>query len=252
VAVDPYPTSGDVLAGDPASFIVWVWSTGPYNSGVSVTADVTAASYLGSPSFTICPSSSGSTCTIGVSLDTGTAYEFLAQVPVTSEAPTGTDIALTATASGTETATGITDTSDPSSATDTVVAPTAATSSTSTNNTASGTSPQEVPPLISLPPIPGTGVTATNPSVLFPTVSPSQASDSLGLPPTQSRHVTHVGHATQTAYAVPVDPRLLGAQIVGLAALVGAVTIAIVRLSLRKPQLAPSSPADPADPPKAS
>jgi hypothetical protein len=63
--------------------------------------------------------------------------------------------------------------------------------------------------------------------------------------------VTHA--ATETAYAIPVDPRLLGAQIVGLVALAGAVTIAIVRLSLRKkPQVAASSPAEPAVPPPTS
>jgi hypothetical protein len=107
-----------------------------------------------------------------------------------------------------------------------------------------------VPPLISLPPIPGTGVTATNPTDLFPAVSPSPGTGSLGLPPARARHVTHA--ATETAYAVPVDPRLLGGQIVGLVALAGAVTIAIVRLSLRKPQVAPAPPADSAGPPATS
>jgi hypothetical protein len=104
-----------------------------------------------------------------------------------------------------------------------------------------------VPPLVSLPPIPGTGVTPTNPSDLFPAVSPSQGTGTLGLPPARARNVTHP--ATETAYAVPVDPRLLGGQIIGLVALLGAVTIAIVRLSVRKPQVAPSPPADPAGSP---
>jgi hypothetical protein len=44
-----------------------------------------------------------------------------------------------------------------------------------------------------------------------------------------------------------MDPRLLGAQIVGLVALAGAITIAIVRLSLRKPLPATPRPADPTD-----
>jgi hypothetical protein len=112
-----------------------------------------------------------------------------------------------------------------------------------------GTSVGAVPPLISLPPIPGTGVAAIDPSVLFPAVnpSPSPSSGSLGLPPAKAHH--NVVHATETtAYAVPVDPRLLGAQIVGLVALAGAVTLAIVRLSLRKPQLAtPPAAAQPTD-----
>ena len=246
VLVESYPSSGDVLAGDQASYVVWAWSTVADSSNVSVTASVTAASYLGSPSFSICPSASGATCAIA-SLPVGQVYELLASVPVTSDAPTGTGIELTASV----TATG--DLSDSSSATDTVASSTAvgSSSSSSTSDTSAGSGGDVVPPLISLPPIPGTGVTATNPSDLFPTVSPSPGSGSLGLPPAQAQHATRV---TEAAYAsVPLDPRLLGAQIIGLVALAGAVTIAIVRLSLRKPQLAPSAPAvDPAEPPAAS
>lgn len=221
-----------MLAGDSASYVVWVWSLTADSSDVSVTASVTAASYLGTPGFTICPSASAATCTIA-SLPVGDTYELLAAVPVTSDAPLDTDIVLTATA----TATGAS--SDSASATDVVVAPSAA-SSGSGGSSSTG----EVPPLVSLPPIPGTGVTATNPSGLFPTVSPSPGSGSLGLPPAKAQNSAH---AAETAYAVPVDPRLLGAQIVGLVALAGAVTIAVVRLSLRRPQPATPRPTDPAD-----
>jgi hypothetical protein len=237
VLVQSYPSDGDVLAGDSASYVVWVWSLTADSSNVSVAASVTAASYLGSPGFMICPSASGATCAIA-SLPVGDVYELLAAVPVTSAAPLDTDIDLTATA----TATGAT--SGSSSATDTVVAPTTAAS----NSASSDDSSNAVPPLVSLPSIPGTGVTATNPSVLFPTVSPSTSTGTgtgtLALPPAK---VHHVVSAAETAYAVPVDPRLLGAQIVGLVALAGAITIAIVRLSLRKPLAASPQPADPGD-----
>lgn len=241
VLVQSYPSSADVLAGDQASYVVWAWSMTADSSDVSITASVPAASYLGTPSFTICPSASDSTCTIA-SLPVGQVYELLASVPVTTDAPLGTDIELTVTA----TATGAT--SDSSSATDDVVAPTTASASDTSNASSDGLS-GEVPPLVSLPPIPGTGVTATNPSDLFPTVSPSQDTQSLGLRPAKSRRIAHTADA---AYAVPIDPRLLGAQIVGLMALVGAVTIAIVRLSLRKPQLAQPPKADPLDSPPTS
>jgi hypothetical protein len=43
-------------------------------------------------------------------------------------------------------------------------------------------------------------------------------------------------HAATAADTVPLDPRLLGGQLAGLAVLAGAVTIAIARLSLRKPK----------------
>jgi hypothetical protein len=243
VLVQSYPASGDALAGDQASYVVWAWSMDADSSDVLLTASVPAASYLGTPAFSICPSASGATCTMA-SLPVGQAYELLASVPVTSDAPVGTDIDLTVTA----TSTG--DLSESSDAIDTVVSASAAASSSSSTDTTSGSGANEVPPLISLPPIPGTGVTATNPADLFPTVSPSEGT--VTLPQAQSPHRA-AAHATETtSYAVPVDPRLLGAQIVGLAALVGAVTIAIVRLSLRKPQVAPSAPAEPAEPPAAS
>jgi len=43
-------------------------------------------------------------------------------------------------------------------------------------------------------------------------------------------------HAATAADTVPLDPRLLGGQLAGLAVLAGAVTIAIARVSLRKPK----------------
>jgi hypothetical protein len=237
VLVQSYPSDGDVLAGDSASYVVWVWSLTADGSNVAVTASVSAASYLGTPGFTICPSASGATCTIA-SLPVGDVYELLATVPVTADAPLDTVIDLTATA----TATGAS--SDSDDAIDTVVSPTTAASSDSSTSGSDGTL-DVVPPLEALPSIPGTGVTATDPYDLFPTVSPSPSSSgSLGLPPAK---VHHTVAAAETAYAVPIDPRLLGAQIVGLVALVGGITIAIVRLSLRKPLPATSESADPTD-----
>jgi hypothetical protein len=226
-----------VLAGDSASYVVWVWSLTADSSDVSVAASVTTASYLGSPGFTICPSASGDTCTIAT-LPVGDVYELLAAVPVTNSAPIDTDIDLTATATATGASSGSAD------ATDVVVSPTTA-ASNSGSSSGSDDSSSEVPPLLSLPSIPGTGVTAITPTDLFPTVSPSPSSGSLGLPPAKVHHV--VTATADSAYAVPVDPRLLGAQIVGLVALAGAITVAIVRLSLRRPLPTAPQPADPTD-----
>jgi hypothetical protein len=230
VEVDPYPSSGDVLPGDPASYVVWVWSVDADSSDVTATASVATASYLGDPTFTICPSASGATCSMA-SLPVGDVYELLASVPTTSDATPGTDIALTVSVAATGSS------PDSESGTDVVVTPTSATSSSDDTSST-------VPPLEALPSIPGTGVTATNPSDLFPTVSPSPSSGTISLPPAK---VHHVVTAAQTAYAVPIDPRLLGAQIVGLVALAGAITIAIVRLSLRKPLPGTPQSGDPTD-----
>ncbi|HXB46379.1 MAG TPA: hypothetical protein VNW50_01355 [Streptosporangiaceae bacterium] len=104
-------------------------------------------------------------------------------------------------------------------------------------NTAIPSSPASVglPPGTSLPAISGTGVSPTNPSGLFPTVqaSPAPSTASPGLPSAKPGTVVHAADAAAT---VPVDARLIGGQLAGLAVLAGAVTIAIARLSLRTPK----------------
>jgi hypothetical protein len=51
-------------------------------------------------------------------------------------------------------------------------------------------------------------------------------------------------HATSVSATVPIDARLIGAQLAGLAVLAGAVTIAIARLSLRRTVPTSVRPAD--------
>ena len=119
------------------------------------------------------------------------------------------------------------------SATDVVVAQAAAAGSTNP--------PSVTPPLLPLPPVPGTAVSPVNPSGLFPAVSPSPSTGSLGLPPPRSVPVLH---ATSVSATVPIDARLIGAQLAGLAVLAGAVTIAIARLSLRRTVPTSVRPAD--------
>jgi len=224
--VQTYPTSTTTVpAGGTASFIVWTWSTKAASKNVSVRASVAAASYLGTPSFAICPSVSGATCKIA-SLPTGQVYELLVSVPVSTSAPIGGRVGFTAKASasgalsfsksGTEVVAGASSATVPSSA-------------------------SVMPPLVALPPIPGTGVSAINPSELFPIVTPSPGSGNLGLPNARSRSV----HAAVVSSTVPIDARLIGAQLVGLAVLAGAVTIAIMRLSLRKRAAIPAPPPNP-------
>jgi len=75
------------------------------------------------------------------------------------------------------------------------------------------------------------GVSASNPSGLFPTVGPaSPGPGSLGKSSVKPRKDLRVAGASAT---VPLDARLIGGQLAGLAVLAGAVTIAIARLSLR-------------------
>lgn len=229
--VQNYPTnSTTVAAGGTASFVVMVWSTKAGTSKVSVLGSVSAASYLGTPSFSICPSASGSTCKIS-SLPLDQVWELLVSVPVKASAPVAAHVTFTAKAS----ASGATSFS--ASATEVVAAA----------GTATVPSPSSsvTPPLVALPLIPGTSVSAINPSDLFPVVGPSPGSGSVSLPGARSRPGVRAADVSST---VPIDARLIGAQIVGIAVLAGAVTIAIMRLSLRRRLPVPVTPAPPADP----
>jgi hypothetical protein len=166
----------------------------------------------------------GKVCKLG-NLPTGQADELEVGVPVQAKAALGeqVELAAKAVAKGAKSFDG--------SATDLVVA----------NPPAASTTPPAAPPTLpptTLPPISGTGVSPTNPSSLFPAVSPSPSpsSASLGLPAVKPKRTTV--RITDAAATVPLDPRLIGGQLAGLAVLAGGVAIAVARLSLRAPKAA--------------
>ena len=210
-------------AGHTASFVIWIWSTQAQSTGVSVTAQVASALYIGSPRFSVCPVPHGRTCKVG-NLPVGQADELQVAVKVQSLAALGEQVQISATAKakGAKSFTG--------SATDVVVTNPAGTTSAPTLPVTT------LPPPSSLPAISGTGISPSNPANLFPTVgssSPSPSGSSLGLPRVKPKAVLHVADASAT---VPLDARLIGGQLAGLAVLAGAVAIAIARLSLRAPK----------------
>jgi hypothetical protein len=103
------------------------------------------------------------------------------------------------------------------------------TSSPTPNVGAGGT----LPPAVGLPSgttIPGLGVQPTGDlGSAFPQVSPS--------PSVSAAAASAHGHETRTidlSAGLPLDVRLIGGQIIGLAVLAAAVTIAVARLSLRR------------------
>ena len=81
--------------------------------------------------------------------------------------------------------------------------------------------------------------------VVGPTVGPTTtpSTEPIGLPPAKKPHKTI--RVADAAATVPLDSRLIGGQLAGLAVLVGAVVLAIARLSLRAPK--PASAEDKAD-----
>ncbi len=192
---------------------------------MTVTVKVAYAEYVGSPRFSVCPAARREQCKLG-DLPTGQADELQVGVKVQAKAALGEQVQLTAKASakGAKSFDG--------SATDMVVA------SSTGGTTTTPTTPVTLPPT-SLPPISGTGVSSGNPSSLFPTVGPAPSSSpsagpgSLGLPQVKPKKTVHVADVAAT---VPLDPRLIGGQLAGLAVLAGAVVIAIARLSLRTPK----------------
>jgi hypothetical protein len=225
VRVQSFSASAEVKPGRVANFAVWVWSTTAQSNGVTVAVRVASATGVRTPAFTVCPHPSGTTCKMG-NVPTGLADELQVAVRVGKQAALGEHVHLIAKATAAKSK------SFSNSATDVVVAPL---QSTGTSSGVPGAG--ELPP-VSLPPVPGVGDSSSgDPSGLFPTVGPSATpgSSSLGLPPVKPHKTVRV---TEAAATVPLDSRLIGGQLAGLAVLAGAVVIAIARLSLRTPKTA--------------
>jgi hypothetical protein len=226
VQVQSLSGSAKVAPGHTAGFVVWVWSAGGASDAVTVTAKVATAKNIGAPKFTVCPSAKGAICTLGT-LPAGQADELQAVSAVEPKATSTEHVTLTATAAGknalSDGATG-----------------SLAVSVTSSSPPASGGGglPVAIPP-VSLQPLPGLPEapgTVGNPAGLFPTVAPipSSGSPTIGFPP--ARKPAARSRAETASSIVPLDPRLIGGQLAGLAVLAGAVAIAIARLSLRRPR----------------
>jgi len=199
-----------------ATFVIWVWSIKAASTNVSVTAQVVPGANVGTPTFSVCPHSEGTTCSVG-NLQVGQTAALEATVPVQPGALAGELVELNAQAS----AAGALGYS--CSATD-MVALTPAAGSTSPASALPGT----------LLPIPGTGISAVDPSILFKTVFPSPGV--VSPPPGEPSSVFPVD---TTASAVPVNGRL-DAQLAGIAVL-GAVLIAVGALLVRTSR-APGAP----------
>jgi hypothetical protein len=175
---------------------------------------------MGTVRFTVCPDRHGSACDIG-GVPTGQTDQLQASFQVRKGAAVGEHVQLTAHATASD--------ASASRASATVVV------------TASSPSPSPSPPagggsLPTLPALPGSQSSPGNPSGLFPTVSPNSSASPGSAATTQNRrHRNHVTAATASA-TLPLNPRLIGGQLAGLAVLAGAIAMAIARLSLRAPR----------------
>jgi hypothetical protein len=213
--------SSSVPPGGTASFAIFVWTTASDSSGTTLTVSIAKTANVDSPTFAVCPSPNGAVCDLG-GLETNQSTELVAGATTTSSAASGTKVTLTAKAQ----ATG----ADPYQAQATVTVTTGAASSSS--STSAGDGDTDLPNLPGLSDLPGFSLpggslpdgaytTPTNPSGLFPTVTPGSGKS-------KARN----GVVTDAAI-LPLDSRLIGWQVAGLVVLAAAIAIAVVRLSLR-------------------
>ncbi len=240
VSVQAVTTS--VQPGGTASFAIWVWPSGGAAKSITLTASAKVTAAI-TPRFSVCPSASGATCTVGT-LAAGQADELLGAMTVPKTAKAGQHAALTATAK----ATGAT-AAAPASASALVSA--AATGAAKPTGTSSGTPGSAGTPTgvgVTLPssllPLSPTGIASsaaalpflpsptTDPGGSFPTVAPG-ATPSAGTGALPNAHGAPVTYASDS---LPLSTRLLGGQVLGLAVLAAALVIAIARLSLREPR----------------
>lgn len=225
------------------TYSVWVWST---VEAKNVRATVSASGQgVRQAKFALCPSARGASCAVG-SLPAFQAVELLVTDQIQKTALPGDQITLTVNVEGSADSSG-------------ALSPAEATIATVVGQSSSSpapidTEPGTLPPTV--PGLPGTTVTPTGIGSLFPVITPSSTPSSPSAKPTGNAKVTKV---TPTASSLPLDPRLIGGQVAGLAVLAAAITMVVARLSLRTPQVvaqsgaaavptAPPAPRDPAPP----
>ncbi|HEX6931693.1 MAG TPA: hypothetical protein VF162_06100 [Streptosporangiaceae bacterium] len=215
--------SSNTRPGGTVTYSIWVWSTVPA-SKVVVRASSSARS-MRFPRYTLCPAAHGTTCTIGT-LPANQAFELMITDQVRAAATAGAPITLTVTVDAAP------------------LSPAEATVATVVSQRSPSPVGNSVPPVPPLPPttlapIPGATITPSGINGLFPTVTP------LATPAAKQKHQRSgkAAKVAQTSSALPLDPRLIGGQLAGLAVLAAAITMVIARLSLRTPQPASPGPA---------
>ena len=229
MGVQTLGTSNTVKPGGTAQFAIFVWLTS--GSGGTATVGVAASPTSVKPTFSVCQTTGAATCSVP-GLKGGRHIEIEAQLTAPSNLA-GTDITVTVTAtshqaSNTATATDKI-TVDSTSPTPTPT-PTTPNGGNGGNPGNGGNLPPGVPGVTN----PGVGVSNPNPAGNlgsdFPQVSPSP---NVAPSASQSQH-QHPVEVTDLSAGLPLDVRLIGGQVVGLAILAAAITIAVARLSLRR------------------
>lgn len=199
------------------AYIIWVWSTAQVKNAVADVAVTGKA--IGTPRFTLCPSAKKTICTLGT-MPAKQAFEMIVRTTIGPAATVGEQVTLTLLMQGG----GL-------SPAEAAVAVLIGQSGTTPPPTSPGTTLSP----ITFPQVNGGTVAPTNLSSLFPVITPSTGqSASASTSPT-------VINARPVASTLPLDPRLIGGQLAGLAVLAVALTMVVARLSLRTPATAASA-----------
>ena len=227
LSVKTLATSNTVDPGTTVHFAIWVWLTSGSNGSVRIAVD--AAPSKVNPSFTVCDPKGGSKCTVS-GLKAGQGVETQAKLRAFKDLA-GRHITLTVTATSREAINSAT-------ATDRieVIKP-------KKHHSSSPTPTPTYDPYAGYGGYPGgsgsnpyTGTGVSNPygnlGSALPPVSPSPGIS----PSTAAGHQSqqHQVQVTDLSAGLPLDVRLIGGQVIGLAILAAAITIAVARLSLRR------------------
>jgi hypothetical protein len=211
-SVDPHTT---------VRYAIWVWLSSGSNDTAKITLSASPSSV--SPTFTVCAPSGRSDCKVG-GLNARQPVEVQAKLKAPGRSHHHVTLTATATsaqASNSASASATVDIKQKSSNS-------GSSSSSSTQNAGDGgTIPATFLPTGT---VPGLGIQPTGDlGSAFPQVSPS--------PSASGTAATSHGRSTKTidlSAGLPLDVRLIGGQVIGLAVLAAAVTIAVARLSLRR------------------
>ncbi|HET7018570.1 MAG TPA: hypothetical protein VFI65_31920 [Streptosporangiaceae bacterium] len=178
----------------------------------------------------LCPSTHGRVCSVG-ELPVNQQFEVVVTDQIGKNATPGEQIGVTVNVQG------VADTGGPLSPAEASVA-TVLDSPSSPSSPPPGTVPPVTIPTNPEPVAPGTTVTPGGLTGLFPTITPSSNPSGGGKDKSASSK-KHGGTKIETvASSSPIDPKLIGGQLAGLAVLAAAITMVVARLSLRTPAAA--------------
>jgi hypothetical protein len=218
--------SNTVKANHKVQFAILVWITKGKDGTAKLTLSTSPKDIT--PTFTICQPSGKPTCSVS-GLKAGQHIQVQAELTVPKDRAgksvtldvAGTSHQATNSASASDTI-QVKSKTPHNSPTPTPTPTTGGGGNTLPTGTGGG-----VPPGNSFP---GAGPTPGNLGSAFPPVSPSPNVS----PTTPRQHKQQPVKAIDLSAGLPLDVRLIGGQVIGLAILAAAVTIAVARLSLRR------------------